>query len=315
MCSSDLWDWAQGVYLTQQSNWASLDPFGGNNGYFANDFGQWMYTYRRINKNFAHLDYTASLSYNGIGSYNLKNWRCWSMNPIGSQSTMLADPDIYMGQSNQTLLVEGTPVSVTPPSYQDYPSGGGAGQGDVTINSVVSADGIANSWFAEEIITTSNSSNTVADANWMWRCPAASVQGPFQYGSMYQFPTLTYHQIGYQFLNSTQGQTLGGNLRGTMTLIFPMHYVMDGSGGVTGHTPLPANLQLFYAQVYQDDSACRIMATNNATWGSESDFQIQIPTAWANGSVTFSAYNLPVGWYVYIVDSTNTAHYAGQRIS
>lgn len=302
--------------MSQWSGWAAADPFAGGNGYYANDFGQSIYVYRRISKNFAHLDFNAALSYNGIGSYNLKNFRIWTTSPIGSATpTALAQPDIYMGQSDQILLVEGTTVNVTPPSFQDYPSGGGSGQGQLTVNAVVSADGISNRWFAEELMTTSNSSNTVADANFMWRTPTAAVQGPFTNGSMYQFPTLTYHQIGYQYLNSTQGQTLAGNLRGTMSLIFPMHYVMDGTGGGSGHTPLPARLQLLYSQVYCDDSLCRIVATNSATWGSETDFQIQIPTAWANNSVSFSAYNCPVSWYVYVVNSSNSATYVGQRTS
>lgn len=306
--------------MSQWSGWAAADPFGGGNGYFANDFGQSIYVYRRFKKNFAHLDFNATLSYNGIGNYNLKNFRIWSTTPIGSSTpSALAQPDIYMGQSDQILLVEGTTVSVTPPAFQDYPSGGGSGQGAQTTSAVVSADGIANTWFAEEMMTTSNSNNSTADANYMWRCPSAAVQGPFTYGSMYQFPTTTYHLIGYQYLNSTQGQTLAGNLRGTMTLIYPMHYVMDGTGGASGHTPLPAGLQLFYADIYTDDSLCRIMATNSPTWGSETDFQVQIPTVWAQGgtvtSVSFSAFNLPIGWYVYVVNSSNSATYVGRRTS
>lgn len=315
--AAGVWNWAQGFYMSQWSGWAAADPYGGNNGYYGNDFGVSIYTYRKIKKNFAHLDFNASLSYNGVGGFNLKNWRMWSTLPIGStNSPSLAYPDIYMGQSDQRLLVEGTTVNVTPTAIQDYTSGGGAGQGQITTNAVVSADGIANQWYAEEVMTTSNSSNTKADANYMWRTPVAPVQGPFLNGSMFQFPTTTYALIGYQYLNAGQGQTLAGNLRGTMTLIFPMHFVMDGTGGSSGHTPLPAGLQLLYAQVYCDDSLCRIVATNSSTWGNETaDPQIQIPVTWNDISISFSSYDIPIGWWIYVVNSSNVAKLVGQRIA
>ena len=310
--TSGVWDWAQGIDLQQWAGWAAADPFGGNNGYFANDLGQSIYTWRRVNHNFGHLDTTAAQSFNGIGGYNTKNLRYWSQ--TAGQGSAQATPDLYCPPSDQIFDVE-FPTTLSTPPFQDYPSGGGSGQGAVTTAATLAAENQTNVWYAEELMTTSNSTNANYDANFLWRVPASPTQGPFTYGSIYQFPTTTYHAIGWQLVNSSSGngQTLAGNLRGTMARIFPIHFVIDGTN--PGHTSAPAGCQYFWSQVYCDDSPCRVMATNNATWGSETDFQIQIPTAWTGSSVSFSTYDLPLNWYLYVVNSSNSATQVGQRTS
>lgn len=307
--ASGVWNWALGIDINQWSGWAAADPFGGGNGYYLNDYGTWAYIYHRTLHTFGHLDESASLSYNGIAGYNVKNVRLWSTTPIATVNAAQATPEWYNPTSSQIFAVDG----LTQPLPGDYPSGGGAGQGAVTTSAVVSAENIQNTWYAEEMLFTSNSNTSNADANFQWRVPAAPTQGPFTYGSMYSFPTTTYHTIGFQFLNAAVAQTLAGNQRGTVTRIYPMHYIIDGTSG--SHTAAPAGAQVLYADVYADDSPCRIMATNSATWGSETDFQIQIPTAWAGSSVSFSTHQLPLNWYVYIVNSSNVATYVGQRTS
>ena len=299
--ASGVWNWAQGIDLPQWSGWAAADPFGGNNGYFCNDYGAWTYIYHRTYHTFSHLD-------ENTNGYNTKNVRLWSTTPLNTVNAAQAAPEWYNPPSDQIFAVDG----ITQPLPGDYPSGGGAGQGAVTTAAVTSAENIVNTWYAEEMLFTSNSNTSTADANFQWRVPSAPTQGPFTNGSMYSFPTTTYHTIGFQYLNSAVAQTLGGNPRGTVIRIYPMHYIIDGSGS---HTPAPSGAQVLYGQVYTDDSACRGVATNSATWGTETDMQPQIPTAWSDTSCSFSAYNFPIGWYLYIVNSSNVATKVGQRTS
>lgn len=302
--AAGVWDWAQGVDLTQWPGWRAADPFGGNNGYYINDYGQKTYSFHRTLHTFPHLDESPD-------GFNTKPTRGWTTNPIGVTGAPQAQPDFYIATSNQRFSVEGTGGS------PDYPSGGGANQGPATSAAVIAAENMVNIWYAEEMVFTSNSSSTARDANFNWRVPACPVKGPFANGSMYNYPVTTYATISFQLLNAACAQTLAGNQRGTMTRFFPMHYVIDGTAG--GHTPAPAGAQVKYADVYYDDSLCAGIATNSAVWGAETDFQPQIPVAWTSSpsgdSAVFSAYNCPVGWYLWMRNAQGTVVQAGRRIT
>lgn len=302
--ASGVWAWVLGIDFTQWSGWRAADPFGGNNGYYINDYGQRVYNYHRTLHTFPHLDG------NQLG-WNTKAGRGWTTNPIATSGAGEAPPDFYICTSNQRVAVEG--VSGSP----DFPSGGGANQGPATSAAVTAVENMTNLWYAEEMLWTTNSSSTAFDANFNWRVPACPVKGPFANGSMYNYPVVTYQTIQFQMLNAASAQVLAGNQRGTETRFYSLHYEIDGTAGA--HTAAPAGAQVKYAEAYTDDSQCRGMATNSAIWGQETDFQPQIPKTWNstasgdNGS--FSAYNFPVGWYFYLVNAQGVATQVGQRIA
>ncbi len=302
--AAGVWNWVLGYDITQWSGWKAADPFGGNNGYYINDYGQKMYSYHRTSRTFPHLDG------NSLG-FNTKRKRVWTTTPVATTGAPQAAPEMYNPPSDQRFATDGTGGS------PDYPSGGGNNQGANTTAAVASAENIVNTWYAEEEIFSSNSSATALDANYNWRVPAAPVQGPFAHGSMYNYPVVTYATISCQFLNASCAQTLAGNQRGTMTRFYTFHYVIDGTAG--SHTAAPAGAQIFYAEAYDDDSLCRCVATNSATWGAETDFQPQIPTEWNTAASSdtgmFSAYNFPVGWWLYLVNAQGVATQVGKRIA
>ena len=309
--------WGIGIDLPQWSGWAAADPHGGGNGYYFNDFGASTYIFHREWRNFGHLDSNSALSYNGIGNYNAKNVRIFPTSPLNSVGTGTNSNagDMFIPTNDQTFQVEN--ITNTWGLGTDFPSGGGSQDwGQECVNATVAAENAMNgSWLADEKLFTSNSNATAGDANVMWRVPASPTPGPFPLGSIYGFPVTTYHEIGWQFLNSSVGQTLAGNLRGTQSRLFAQ-YVVEGNDG-SGRPSAPVGSYNKVAQLYIDDSACRVVATNSSTWGSETDLQPQPPTAWtlggSNTTISVSAYDLPVGWYLWVVDSTNAAHYAGQR--
>lgn len=308
-------NWAIAIDLPQWSGWAAADPFGGGNGYWANDFGQSIYMFHREWRNFGHLDANAANSYNGIGNYNTKNWRFWPTTPFGSTGTVTLSNtgDMFLAVDDQTFQVEN--ISNTWGLGTDYPSGGGAGFGPLTQTAVYATENAMNgNWLADEKLTTSNSNATNADANFIWRVPGGGSPGPFPLGSMYGFPVTTYHTIGWQFLNSSVGQTLAGNLRGSQSRLFAFQFVVEGNDG-SGRPSAPVGTFPMMSQMYVDDSPCRAVATNSATWGNETDLQPQPPTAWSGSSVSLSAYNFPLNWYLYIVNSSNSATQVGQRTS
>lgn len=307
-------NWTLGIDLPQWSGWAGADPHGGNVGYWANDFGVSIYTFHRELRNFGHLDENGSQSYNGIANYNTKNIRFWPTNPLNSTGvTSLSNiGDMYLPPDNQIFDVEN--ITNSWGLGTDFPSGGGSQPwGAECTTAVIAAENAMNgSWLADEKMLTSNSNASTADANVMWRVPASPTPGPFALGSMYNFPVTTYHTIGWQFLNSSVGQTLNSNLRGTLTRLFIYQFVVEGNDG-SGRPSAPVGTFPSVCQIYADDSPCRAVVTNSATWGSEADLQPQPPTAWSGSSVSFSTYNIPLNWYLYIVNSSNSATRVGQR--
>jgi len=75
--------------------------------------------------------------------------------------------------------------------------------------------------------------------------------------------------------------------------------------------------RIWYDILYLDDSWCRVVVTDQATWSTASTrgMEVQIPTAWAAGSITFvcrrGALTL-AGKYLYVVRSDGTAVRVGQ---
>lgn len=310
-------NWAIGIDVAQWSGWAAADPFGGNNGYWLNDYGVSTYWYRREKRNFGHLDQSATLSYNGVGNYNTKNARVWPVTPksaVGSAGTLSNVGDFYLPPSDQIFEVEN--ISNTWGLGTDFPSGGGsqdwAGE---CIAACVSAENVMNgAWCADEKLFTTNSTSSAADANVMWRVPSAPTQGPFPLGSIFNFPVTTYHTIGWQMLNASIAQTVAGHARGTLSRAYAYQFVVEGNDG-SGRPSAPVGAFPMVSNIYFDDSPCRVIATNSPTWGSETDLQPQPPTAWIGNSVSVSAYNIPLNWYIYVVNSSNVSTRVGRRTS
>ena len=82
------------------------------------------------------------------------------------------------------------------------------------------------------------------------------------------------------------------------------------------------NPYLYYDAIYVDDSFCRVMVSDEPSWqsavypdGTARNREIQIPTAWADGSISFvlrqGAHANLSGKYLYVVTSDGAAIKAG----
>lgn len=80
----------------------------------------------------------------------------------------------------------------------------------------------------------------------------------------------------------------------------------------------PAGARTWWDDVYVDRTWSRVMLSNRSTWGTSSTgplYEIQIPTAWSNTSVTVQVnigeLNIGSTAYLYVVDSNNDANSSG----
>lgn len=78
-------------------------------------------------------------------------------------------------------------------------------------------------------------------------------------------------------------------------------------------------MSVYMTDIYVDTTPQRIEVCDASTWAGRSHCEIQVPTAWANGSLsvkvnqgTFANSNQA---YVYVVDATNTANSQGYPIT
>jgi hypothetical protein len=142
-----------------------------------------------------------------------------------------------------------------------------------------------NTWQTQECFLKQSSGVNVADAQvWMTNGGAATTR--YSFVSMDTDNANPYRDLAWHQVQSG---------------VFPV-----GSGYFLG-----------YDVVYVDDSWCRVMVTSSPTWSEVSQVaEIQIPTAWAAGSITATLrqgeFTSLSGKYLYVVKSDGTAMKIGR---
>lgn len=245
-----------------------------------NGYGQKIFIHRKTKKTFGH--YTAS------SGRNVKNFRMWGKDPSGGGIRL---PDVYFATSNGRIGLEGLPNA----PYLDYTMGSEVAE---------QADGIADEWFEEEWLVRTNSEATstgsAPDADLRWAVNGGDyVLGPW--------PEVTWDTWHLRFRNAS-----GDSNDGRMRILFPVHYVVEGGDG---WTPLPAGNQFWADDVYVDDSWCRVVIGDSATYSSCTKREPQPPSAWADGSITITvnkgAFDSLSGKHLFVVDNDDNVFYVG----
>jgi hypothetical protein len=221
-----------------------------------NSYGLHLYVYRKAKKTFGHYDG------NDYPNKNIKILRTWGLSPSGG----LQYPCYLLGASNGRIGLDGLPNS----PYMDY---------GIPYAVRSSADGIANAWYVEEFQVKGNTDGATPDADLRWE-----VNGG---GPLIQFPCTTWGTWHLSLKNAT-----GDDNDGRVRRLYAVHYVVEG-GGPTW-VPTPAGNRYYADDLYVDDSWCRVMISDESSWPTNpgtgagtSTREIQIPTAWADGSISF----------------------------
>jgi hypothetical protein len=84
--------------------------------------------------------------------------------------------------------------------------------------------------------------------------------------------------------------------------------VMDNF--VSFQDALPGGAQVLMDDLYLDDTWARVMIGNASTFAASTVREVQIPMAWADGSITIQvnrgSFGASASAYLYVIDSTNT---------
>jgi hypothetical protein len=76
---------------------------------------------------------------------------------------------------------------------------------------------------------------------------------------------------------------------------------------------------IYFGDIYVDNTLERVEVCDAPTWSARSHCEIQIPTAWSNGSATVTinqgSFASNATAYLYVVDATNTANSQGYPIT
>lgn len=270
------------IDLDEWTGWASQNS---GNGYYWNDLGRQMYVYRQTEHvGFGHLDFTAADSYNSVGSYNVKIFRVYSRVSTNTNGY----PDVYYASSNETYYLETCPGSNCGPNVSSgaphqYINATTTGTPDVlaSIPAQQSFDGMSsgageyNAWRDEEIYSQANSSasaSTYPPTSQFWYV----VVGENSDQPLENWPVSNYQNnvtgVNWMLVDSSSLQTSG---LGTIQRVFPIHYIVDGTGG---RPDMPSGAYVNYHGLYLDDSWCHAVIQDSSTYNSATAREIQIPT-------------------------------------
>ena len=311
------------------SGWASQN---GGNGYYINDPGQQWYIWRQeYHAGFGHLDSSSANSFNGVGNYNYKNVRYYSLYTDGG--TSMGYPDMYWPTHNGRFTVEscqtpscfpgvtnGAPLQYTNASTPGSPDVSASTSIQQAFDGMTTGSGAYNTWATAEFYTKANTCTTGASCYasssapdsqfWYW------VVGKNGNAPIESWPISNYQNstpgVAWMFVDSGSLQASG---RGTMLRTFALQAVVDGTSNCPNCSDMPLNAYVNFGPVYVDDCWCHIVVQDSATYNSATAREIQIPATWSAGSITLTlragAFGNLHGKYLFVIDSANTAHYIG----
>ncbi len=243
-------------------------------GFTWNDLSARYYVFKKSFRNFDVENYL------GTGAQlNWKPFRIWNLNSSGN----LAYPDWAEGSFNGNYESEGISAYGTT-EVSPYAAVNG-----VPTNPALVA-GPVSQWFSEENIWQVNSTTTSNDGLYWWYVNNQLVgQLPVNMG------WTTYHFIMRD--DSTSN--------GSMIRLYAQ--------GVAANAPsFPLTNAFGMDDIYVDNTWSRVMIGNASTWAASMVHDVEIPTAWSDGSVSVILHNdsLPSfdGAYLYVFDSNGNVN-------
>ena len=283
-----------------------------------NDYSAKYYLCRQVYRNFGNYP---SYSYPS----NIKTLRAYGRTP-DSLNSPENTTNFWFSPSDDANLSVGTGC----PSYTPNPDFARPGQpgGSVDANGWAAINALNggyagspdpitfDSWFSEEIETQANQSDpgaagvatppddtTSMQYNWY-------VEGKYSNAPPFMYPIDTYQWNQY-YIKSTLQST------GRIMRYYFWHFEIDASGG--GHTWMaPVGSFVGYGPTLLDDSWCRVHVRDAAVRASFSKTEFQIPSAWADTSITMT---LRRGRFVsgnqtplIVTTSTGTEVYVGDIV-
>lgn len=315
--------------ITEWSGWASQN---GGAGYYINDPGQQFFVWRQeYHSGFGHLDSTAGNSYNGVGNFNYKNIRLYTTYNDGGLSN--GYPDIYWPTHNQRLEVEscaqpacysgitnGAPVQYTNATTVGSPDVSASASVQQAFDGMTSGSGAYNNWATAEFGFQTNTCLTGATCYASGGAPNSifsyDVVGVNGNQPIETWPVSNYQNsspgVAWMFVDSGSLQTNG---HGTITRAFALQIVIEGTSNCPNCSDMPLNAYVNFGPTYVDDCLCHIVVQDSATYNSATAREIQIPVTWTSGSISLvlraGAFGALHGKYLFVIDSTNTAHLVG----
>jgi hypothetical protein len=168
----------------------------------------------------------------------------------------------------------------------DHPAGAG------WIDPPSLGRGPTNEYKTEEIIIKSNSASNQFDALlWFYVNGALAIKMPYQ----------TYNYRTLKLKNDARA----------MTDNFVVH-------GVKANTTFPSHYRYWADDIYLDTTWARVMIGNATTWAGSTHKEIQIPSAWNNGSieVTINTGTFTSGQqtYLYVVEANGNVNTNGYPV-
>lgn len=208
---------------------------------------------------------------------NVKSIRVWGRSASGA----IQGPNYYFGSSLGRVGIEGIPTV-----YSDY---------TMASNTLITAKGPIGSWYTEEMSMKANSNSDTADADFR----LAVNGGPY----LVQFPNQTWMTNSFK-IKTDSGYANDGRMR----ILFPVHMVVEGSDG---WIPSISGSQYWADDVYVDTTWQRVMIGDSPQFLSCTVREIQIPTAWSDGSISvianLKAFPANKNKYLFVVDRAGNA--------
>lgn len=322
-------NYTAGFDLSEWSGWSSQN---GGYGYYWNDLGQQFYLWRQEDHvGFGHLDNVAANSYNGIGHYNVKILRLFSVDPVTHAEV---SPDIFYPSDNQLFTVascgdssnncsdlgisSGAPrqyINATTPGGPDV---NGSLSAQQAFDGMKSGTGAYNNWATTEMMLQSNSDASAASypptSQFSYTVVGYNNDQPLE-----TWPVRNYQNettgVNWMFVDSSSLQASNG--LGTVIRAYPLHYVVDGTSGCPECSDLPKGAYVNFGPVYVDDSWCHAVVQDSPIYDAATKREIQIPVSiWNDTEVELDLrkgeFSSLSGEYLFIINEKGTAHLIGR---
>jgi hypothetical protein len=318
-----------GFDLNEWSGWSSQN---GGNGYYWNDLGQQFYLWRQEDHvGFGHLDTAAANSYNGVGHYNVKNLRLWSIDPVTHTEV---SPDIFYPSDNQLFTVtscgassnncadlgisSGAPLQYINATTVGGPDVNGSLTAQQEFDGMKSGTGAYNNWATTEMMLQANSDASAASypptSQFLYTVVGYNNDEPVE-----QWPVRNYQNqttgVNWMFVDSASLQPANG--LGTIIRAYPLHYVVDGTSDCPNCSDLPKGAYVNFGPVYVDDSWCHAVVQDSPIYDGATKREIQIPVSiWNDTEVQLDLrkgqFSSLSGEYLFIVNEKGTAYLIGR---
>lgn len=321
-------NYSAGFDLEEWSGWSSQN---GGNGYYMNDLGQQLYIWRQEDHvGFGYLSHTAADSYNGLGNYNVKNFREFSVDPTTHAE---GQPDLMYGTAflgwdmasctNSTVCSDlgitlNSPVQYINSTTQGAPDDSTSATIQGEFDGMTNGSGCYNVYCTVEFMIATNSNASASSY------PPSTQMWYSEVGQNGNQPIISYPYKNYQ--NETTGVAWmlvdSGSLKsdglGTIDRVYPVQEVVDGTSNCPSCTDMPSGAYPEYGPIYADDSWCHAVIQDSSTYTGATQREIQIPVSiWNDTEVEIDLrkgqFSGLSGKYLFIIpcDASSTTYGGG----